>query len=1168
LSSTRVKLKVVIPVLIAILVLVYFKIQVLEKAFFHILISLLSASLIWFLKKIFFRNPKNNNLEDLVLTDKKKKFIIQAVRNQSLEHSNEALSTSRNNNLEYIETRNWRIYIDKDNYNNLKGSLSKILKSETLRQKNSFLIFGESGAGKTFAIFNYIRERTKNDSDFAPLFISLSDWNGKKSLIEWTIDKASKIYHLDKKKIALGLKRGILFPIYDGLDRVKSTYTISLFTELMSLVSEIPMALVMKTETYRRIKSEYTSVDPHWKSPYTLFELKTLNPKQVENVLEDNKEYQKLQIYRSNPKFKYLMRYPLFLNLMIGIDIKFIEKSVLDNKLSPEHFFNQVWRWYELKMLDDSNMLSNKKKRKIRVWLHKIATNSESFFIEELQPSYLNSRWSVILYYVVSRLLGTLLVCGAAGLFLAGPFDFWDTAIIGGLVIASIDLIKIYFKNSYMSVDSILKYKKHKLTPPVANILKRIIPLIFLLGVYHGFTTPRSFKFGGEMLLNGYFSITEAGVGILIGILLSLFFGVRSNWQQNYFDIRPVERMIGSLKNYFVSGFKGGLLLSLIVVSLFYFINLFINDLSSINLWLDQKLYIPNKYLFAASIGFVLGYLFFGLFGFLQGDKVITVRKEKLMSRNRTPITKSFIHAFKATFIFSLITGVILGSYIGFTEMEVKAVFKALIAASGFGILAFAWFGGLDAICHWTLRFILSMEDDSQLLNSSFLHKISEVGFLRPVGSGYEFIHPSLKDYYTSNNLRRKTKNSMFLIPIILVIILSGPIMLKLFTRFQNESHWQNEYGYKTHLNSALVQHYQGHKNLFIVQNIKDNTTRIIRVKTSGKVKLGSFVGLASSTGTTSGFLGMSLGTTWNRPGLENRNHGALFLRKNGGNWIGFPENEIINYGQSKSYLDFTVKNGDILEVIINDKEWENNSGLFDLTFEDVHETNKTPQIVAHRGGAALAPENSIEAIENAIQLGVNIIEIDIRITKDEQLVLMHDKQVDRTTNGKGDIKNLTREDLTKLYLKNTQNQQKIPTLEEALSLISDCNIQLLIEVKTGNNYHKILEKLVPIIKARKMEQQVKIFSFNKSFCQDLKTRFPEFTVGLFVIGPFSFTDLPKVDVIGVEYHNLLLFKRWFRKLQTKYSSVYAWNVNSRKSMQYLIRNNVDAIIKSNLIIT
>ena len=92
-------------------------------------------------------------------------------------------------------------------------------------------------------------------------------------------------------------------------------------------------------------------------------------------------------------------------------------------------------------------------------------------------------------------------------------------------------------------------------------------------------------------------------------------------------------------------------------------------------------------------------------------------------------------------------------------------------------------------------------------------------------------------------------------------------------------------------------------------------------------------------------------------------------------------------------------------------------------------------QVVAHRGGALLGPpENTLPAIEKAIEVGADLIEIDIRQTSDGHLVLMHDTTVDRTTNGRGRVSDLTHEQIRALEIvHNGEGVVRVPTLREAL---------------------------------------------------------------------------------------------------------------------------------------
>lgn len=92
--------------------------------------------------------------------------------------------------------------------------------------------------------------------------------------------------------------------------------------------------------------------------------------------------------------------------------------------------------------------------------------------------------------------------------------------------------------------------------------------------------------------------------------------------------------------------------------------------------------------------------------------------------------------------------------------------------------------------------------------------------------------------------------------------------------------------------------------------------------------------------------------------------------------------------------------------------------------------------VVAHRGDWRNFPENSLEAIDNAIKMGVDIVELDVKRTKGGELILMHDRTLDRTTTGKGLVSENTLSDIRKLNLRNGCNIRtihKVPTLEEAL---------------------------------------------------------------------------------------------------------------------------------------
>lgn len=138
--------------------------------------------------------------------------------------------------------------------------------------------------------------------------------------------------------------------------------------------------------------------------------------------------------------------------------------------------------------------------------------------------------------------------------------------------------------------------------------------------------------------------------------------------------------------------------------------------------------------------------------------------------------------------------------------------------------------------------------------------------------------------------------------------------------------------------------------------------------------------------------------------------------------------------------------------------------------------------VIAHRGDWRNAPENSIQAIKNSIEMGVDMIEIDIRKSKDGQLVLMHDDTIGRTTNGKGRVSDFTLDSLRTFKLKNGLGRwtdHQIPTLEEAMLVAKG---KILINLDKCYDYfaeaYEILEKTGTVnhvvMKAKLPYEQVK----------------------------------------------------------------------------------------------
>ena len=121
----------------------------------------------------------------------------------------------------------------------------------------------------------------------------------------------------------------------------------------------------------------------------------------------------------------------------------------------------------------------------------------------------------------------------------------------------------------------------------------------------------------------------------------------------------------------------------------------------------------------------------------------------------------------------------------------------------------------------------------------------------------------------------------------------------------------------------------------------------------------------------------------------------------------------------------------------------------------------KTDQVlvICHRGDWRNYPENSIPAIESVIKMGADMVEIDIQLTKDSVLVLSHDRTIDRCTTGKGNINDLTYDEIQQYYLKTAHNVRsslnlKMPTLEEALKV---CKDRITVNLDKGYDYYDLV---------------------------------------------------------------------------------------------------------------
>lgn len=224
-------------------------------------------------------------------------------------------------------------------------------------------------------------------------------------------------------------------------------------------------------------------------------------------------------------------------------------------------------------------------------------------------------------------------------------------------------------------------------------------------------------------------------------------------------------------------------------------------------------------------------------------------------------------------------------------------------------------------------------------------------------------------------------------------------------------------------------------------------------------------------------------------------------------------------------------------------------------------------KIFAHRGYSGNYPENTMLAFKKAIECGVDGIELDVQLTKDGEVVIIHDETIDRTTTGQGYVADYIYEELEKLdasYKFKDCGFNKIPTLKEYFELVKDLKLITNIELKTGvNQYLGIEEKVWEMIKEYKLEDRVIISSFNHFSVMRMKKIAPQLKYGFlsedWIIDAGKYTHSHGVQCYHPSYNNLI--SEVIDELKKYDLEINTWTVNEEKDMEYLYSKGIDVII-------
>ena len=222
----------------------------------------------------------------------------------------------------------------------------------------------------------------------------------------------------------------------------------------------------------------------------------------------------------------------------------------------------------------------------------------------------------------------------------------------------------------------------------------------------------------------------------------------------------------------------------------------------------------------------------------------------------------------------------------------------------------------------------------------------------------------------------------------------------------------------------------------------------------------------------------------------------------------------------------------------------------------------------AHRGFSGQYPENTMLAYEKAIAAGCDGIELDVQLTKDNELVLIHDEAVDRTTDGHGFIKDMTFEEVRALdasyIFRGQYGINRIPTLREYFELAAPAGILTNVELKTGVfPYEGLEERVLALIDEFHLRDKVVISSFKHPSVMHMKSLAPDMTYGFLeeshLMDPLGYTASYGVQAFHPEYH--LVDAAFMERARALNLDVNVWTVNEEHEMRALADLGVNIMI-------
>ncbi len=232
--------------------------------------------------------------------------------------------------------------------------------------------------------------------------------------------------------------------------------------------------------------------------------------------------------------------------------------------------------------------------------------------------------------------------------------------------------------------------------------------------------------------------------------------------------------------------------------------------------------------------------------------------------------------------------------------------------------------------------------------------------------------------------------------------------------------------------------------------------------------------------------------------------------------------------------------------------------------------------VIAHRGASGLAPENTLAAVQKAMALKADMIEIDVHQTQDSVIVVIHDDTIDRTTDGKGKVRELSFREIRKYdagsWFHADYRGEKIPALEEVLETIQG-STDLLIEIKGGGLYPGIERRVVDLVNRHKAKSWCCIQSFDEDVLDTVHAIDPGFILyrlfgGEVPVLPLHIGNGIRIgsipfdgDMKGIGVNVRFVSEDIIQRTHEHGLEFFVWTVDDADTIRWMIGLGVDGVI-------